>query len=189
MTGSTKRLIAAAACGVAVLVALVAKVVDYNREPTTMERWPQFEPGRPITIGISPALKEHERDILKAISEVNRQVGCPVLSPSGTEGRITLKWVDTEACGQLGRMLDTTKSTEGAFPCKDGSVEVHFADLAHPAPRYPTILHGIGHAIGLAHDYSGRSVMLDPVPQMVPGGPAPELTTKDRDSLAQRHCR
>ncbi len=183
----SKRVIAYGAAGLVTLMALVAVYVDHRREPVWLENPPQLGQG-PILVGISPGLKEHEGDILMAIAQVNDEAHCTVFSlTTESNAKVVLKWLDTEACGTTrAKPLDVKKHVEGMWDCKNGRAEVQFADLADPQLRYPIIVHALGHVAGLAHDFSGPSVMRDPPPPM--GQPAPGLTPQDAGALKGRWC-
>lgn len=189
MTSDTKRNIAVGA-SLAIMVGIfVAVYVDHRREPVWLESPPQLD--GPILVGISPGLREHEGDILMAIAQVNEETRCTVFSlTTESNAKVVLKWLDSEACGlgDRAKVLDVRRHTEGMWDCKNGTAEVQFADLADPFLRFPTIVHALGHVAGLAHDFSGPSVMRDPPPPMVQGGQAPGLTPKDARALQKRFC-
>lgn len=190
MTGETKRVVAYASAVVVALVAIAAVTIDNAREPVWLESPPQWGAG-PILVAYEPGLAYHAADIKAAIAQVNREADCTVFSlTTPANAKAILKWVDTEACGlgDRSKPLDRMKHVEGMWDCRNGTVEVQFAELADPGLRFPIIVHALGHVAGLAHDTSGDSVMLDPPPEMVAGRLAPGFTRKDGKALKGKFC-
>jgi hypothetical protein len=184
----TKRFIAFVFAAGAAAAVLFFVWFDDRREDATVEARPGWERGVPVTIGWSAGLRRFDNDIHAALMEIQRQVGCPVLSPSGTRGQVTMHMLNPNVCGGMENNLDVG-DIAGTWVCPSGEVEIQYRDMADPSQRYPVILHELGHAMGLSHDDSGFSVMNDPPPPMLDGMPAPEFTSKDRKALRERYCR
>lgn len=190
MTGETKRIVAYGSAVAVVVGIFVAIWVDNAREPVWLDNPPQWDRG-PILVAYEPGLSYHEEGIKAAIAQVNREAECTVFSlTTPSNAKAVLKWVDTEACGlgDRSKPLAYKMHVEGMYDCKNGTVEVQFADLADPGLRFPIIVHALGHVAGLAHDNSGSSVMRDPPPNQVHGQLAPGLTRKDARALKRKFC-
>lgn len=183
----TKRVIVSI-LSLACMLAVVAFVyIDDEREPVFMHPWVEWEPGHPVTVGWEPALWEFDDDIKAAIGQINREVGCNLLAPNGPTGMVTIRLTNGQPCNGGEPM---SKESQGkTYPCGGDKVEIQFKNLADPASRFPLLVHELGHALGLAHDTSGPSVMRTPVPLMVHGTLAPGFTSKDRKALRARLCR
>lgn len=182
-----KRAIAVAATLLCVALILGAVYVDDRREPTIDPTLPVWAADQMITVSWPRTPFFDAAPV--AVQALNRQIGCrqPVLVGVNGEADITLRPMDSSACDGHAKPLQK-QHNEGVWWCLTGLVEVQFRDMADPRWRYPYVIHGLGHALGLAHDYSGSSVMRDPPPPLDPGKPAPELTAKDRKALKARLC-
>jgi hypothetical protein len=178
----------AISCSIGVVLGVLFAVwIDDSREKTFAPDRIEYTTDAPITIGWDGSLWRFDKDIHAALMEIERQVGCAVLSPSGTGGQITMRMLDGQPCGGSGKALDKAHAA-GTWTCAGGRAEIQFRDLSDPATRYPLILHELGHAMGLDHDDSGDSIMLPKPPPMVHGQRAPEFTRKDRKALKARFC-
>jgi hypothetical protein len=175
----TRIVVFALSAVIAAAIPLVA-YRDYIREPVWMPEVVPFD--APVTVGWGGDLVGYEDEIRAAVAATNDEIGCSVLSLTGTTGTITLLTSLTRApCG--GFQVRHPGRPTTVF-CKGGeSIDVQVDRLGESVEALQIFRHELGHAIGLAHDESGLMA-----PTIAVTTPLHSLSTKDRRALRARYC-
>lgn len=171
-----------AVCGAIAGAVCLFAYVDYQREPVWHPQAPQWSGGQPVTVGWDPqSFGDFSTQLRQAIDLINDEVGCPVLSPSGTAGQITLlTGFERDHCP--GTPLGP-KDTAATYYCGGGTVDIHVQRLTDITTALQVFRHELGHGLGLAHDPSGLMA-----PRLVVTTPLEGLSRKDRRAIADRMC-
>jgi hypothetical protein len=135
-----------------------------------------------LTVGWDDDLDRTQGEaIMQAIRETNREVGCAVLSPSGTTGVVTILTAGGRPpCG--GFVLRHPGRPTTAF-CSNGDIDIVVGGPGELQETYLIHRHELGHALGLAHDPAGLMAEHFEVTE-----PLHSLSPKDRKALQSRFC-
>lgn len=156
----------------------------------------------PVVVSASADVAKHfERQVREAVRDLNNEVGCTVLTTSGTTAQVRVLTIIDDPCRDIGRPEPLPDTAGGAtYVCPElvhGQPVPQVTDillsggLVEPRKAYVIIKHELGHALGLDDDPGSDDVM---APHLTEESwqdwrrPLPWLSSRDRTALADRYC-
>lgn len=184
---SWKRTAVFVVSGLIAVTVVVVAYVDKAKEPVWMEGARTLAP-MPVTVGAADSLSYFAPQLVEAVHEINRAVGCRVLAIDSERPVVSL--ITPEVRDMCGGQCQEAEKAVGASTCfcRNGTIDVMVLSPYDVAVAYLTFMHELGHALGLAHDATGLMAVRPAWGPDMPL-PLPTVSPKDAAALRERYCR